>query len=248
MKTTTTTVTGAGAAGRSSPARWCCWCCCSAAARTAPGGTTSSSTTSACRTATWRSSRGTNQSVAGISLSTLLTRSTLKVSQLGLTDQGTITQTISKGSVNDAKALIDTLQAAVRPVPRAVDGADDVAGPDRQVPERAWSRRRTASRRSRFRRLTRPARCRPAPDPDSCAPASAFGIPASALPARAAGYAARHPRDDADRQAVGQGHPHGHGQEARPRRPGEQHDHAVPGRWAASRRRRRLSPAGRPSC
>ena len=57
MTTAMTTVTAADAAGRSSPARWCCWCCCSAAARTAPGGTTSSSTTSACRTATWRSSR-----------------------------------------------------------------------------------------------------------------------------------------------------------------------------------------------
>ena len=69
MTTTMTTVTGAGGAGRSSPARWCCWCCCSAAAPTAPGGTTSSSTTSACRTATWRSSSGTNQSLAGMSLS-----------------------------------------------------------------------------------------------------------------------------------------------------------------------------------
>ena len=55
--------------------------------------------------------QGTNQSVAGMSLSKLLTRSTLQVSQLGLNDQGTLAQTISKGSVNDAKALIDTLQA-----------------------------------------------------------------------------------------------------------------------------------------
>ena len=57
--------------------------------------------------------RGTNQSVAGISLSSLLTPSTLKVSQLGTNDQGTISQTISKGSVADAEALITQLQSGV---------------------------------------------------------------------------------------------------------------------------------------
>ena len=55
--------------------------------------------------------RGTNQSVAGVSLSSLLTPSTLKVSQLGTNDQSTISQTIAKGSVSDAKALITQLQS-----------------------------------------------------------------------------------------------------------------------------------------
>jgi PPM family protein phosphatase len=54
--------------------------------------------------------RGTNESIAGINLSSLVTRSTLPVGQLGLSDQDSIAQTISKSSLTDATALIDTLQ------------------------------------------------------------------------------------------------------------------------------------------
>ena len=61
--------------------------------------------------------RGTNQSVAGISLSSLLTPSTVKFSQLGTNDQGTISQTISKGSVADAEALITQLSGRSEAVP-----------------------------------------------------------------------------------------------------------------------------------
>ncbi len=57
--------------------------------------------------------RGTNQSLAGISLSSLVQRSTLKVSELARSDQAAITQTISQGSVNDAQQLIDQLQSQV---------------------------------------------------------------------------------------------------------------------------------------
>ena len=127
------TVTAADAAGRSLPARWCCWCCCSAAARTAPGGTTSSSTTSGVQDGYVAVFQGTNQSLAGMSLSKLLTRSTLQVSQLGLNDQNTLAQTISKSSVTDAKNLIDGLQNQVDLVPPAMDGAGDVAGQNRLV-------------------------------------------------------------------------------------------------------------------
>jgi PPM family protein phosphatase len=55
--------------------------------------------------------RGTNQSIAGISLSSLVNRSTLPVSELGASDQGAIGQTISKSSLTDARALVATLQA-----------------------------------------------------------------------------------------------------------------------------------------
>jgi PPM family protein phosphatase len=57
--------------------------------------------------------RGTNQSIAGISLSSLVSRSKLPVGQLGSSDQGVIAQTISKSSLTEAQALITTLQAKV---------------------------------------------------------------------------------------------------------------------------------------
>ena len=133
--------------------------------------------------------RGTNQSVAGISLSSLLVPSTLKVSQLGATDQGTITQTISKGNLNGAKALITQLQSAV------------------DLCQKQWTALVTwQSQTVRYRselataahskpKINVPASANPGPMPGvpdaaSCAPASQFGIPASAVPAQAGGTAA----------------------------------------------------------
>jgi PPM family protein phosphatase len=57
--------------------------------------------------------RGTNQSVAGINLSTLVQTSTLPVGQLRSSDQAGLTQTISQDSVSDAQQLIDQLQSQV---------------------------------------------------------------------------------------------------------------------------------------
>jgi serine/threonine protein phosphatase PrpC len=54
--------------------------------------------------------RGTNQSIAGISLSSLMSRSALPVSELGATDQAVIAQTISKSSLTEAQALVTSLQ------------------------------------------------------------------------------------------------------------------------------------------
>ncbi|MGD0699432.1 MAG: protein phosphatase 2C domain-containing protein [Trebonia sp.] len=133
--------------------------------------------------------RGTNQSVAGVSLSSLLTPSTLKVSQLGTNDQGTINQTISKGSVTDAKALITQLQA----------GADTCHA---QWTALATWQSQTVKYRSELAtaahskpKIKVPASDAPGsmpavPDTANCAPAAAFDIPASALPAAAGGTAA----------------------------------------------------------
>jgi serine/threonine protein phosphatase PrpC len=130
--------------------------------------------------------RGTNQSVAGVSLSSLLTPSTLKVSQLGTTDQGTISQTISKGSVADAEALITQLQS----------GVDQCKG--QWMALSTWQSQ-TVKYRSELAtaahskpKIKVPASDNPGtmpavPDTASCAPAAAFGIPASALPAQAGG-------------------------------------------------------------
>jgi protein phosphatase len=57
--------------------------------------------------------RGTNQTLAGISLSSLVQRSTLQVSELRSSDQTGLAQTISQDNVTDAQQLIDQLQGQV---------------------------------------------------------------------------------------------------------------------------------------
>jgi PPM family protein phosphatase len=57
--------------------------------------------------------RGTDQTLAGISLSSLVQRSTLRVSELRSSDQTGLAQTISQDSVGDAQQLIDQLQGQV---------------------------------------------------------------------------------------------------------------------------------------
>ncbi len=154
--------------------------------------------------------QGTNQSVAGMSLSKLLTRSTLQVSQLGLNDQNTLTQTISKSSVTDAKSLIDGLQNQADLCHQQWTAL--ATWQAKTVSYNAAVARDKASKAKP--KPTVPASDAPGPqpatpDPDSCAPASAFGIPASALPGAQPGRA----RDDPDRQALGDPHPNGHRQE-----------------------------------
>jgi serine/threonine protein phosphatase PrpC len=127
--------------------------------------------------------QGTNQSLAGMSLSKLLTRSTLQVSQLGLTDQNTLAQTISKGSVDDAETLIDGLQSQSN-----VCHQQWTALATWQAKTVSYNAAVARDRASKAKpKPTVPAADAPGPqpatpDPDSCAPASAFGIQASALP------------------------------------------------------------------
>jgi PPM family protein phosphatase len=127
--------------------------------------------------------QGTNQSLAGMSLSKLLTRSTLPVSQLGLTDQNTLTQTISKSSVTDATTLIDGLQAQVNQCHQQWTAL--ATWQAKTVSYNAAVAKDKASKAKP--KPTVPASEAPGPqpatpDPDSCATASAFGIPASTLP------------------------------------------------------------------
>jgi PPM family protein phosphatase len=127
--------------------------------------------------------QGTNQSLAGMSLSKLLTRSTLQVSQLGLTDQNTLNQTISKGSAADANTLIDGLQNQSN-----VCHQQWTALATWQATTVSYNAAVARDKASKAKpKPTVPASDAPGPmpttpDPDSCAPASAFGIPASALP------------------------------------------------------------------
>jgi hypothetical protein len=133
--------------------------------------------------------RGSNQSVAGISLSSLLIPSTVKFSQLGTNDQGTISQTISKGSVSDAEALITQLQFEAKQCQS--QWAALAAWQTKTV---KYQSEAAAAAKSKPKR-TLPASDQPGPMPTvpstaNCASAAAFGIPASALPTAAGGSGA----------------------------------------------------------
>jgi protein phosphatase len=125
--------------------------------------------------------RGTDQSLAGISLSSLLTRSTLEVGQLRLTDQNTISGTISQGSVTQAESLITGLQSqrdqclaqwTALAAWQAKDG--------RYVSEVAAAAR--AKPKGKVPAKDNPGPMPATPDAADCAQAAAFGIPAAALP------------------------------------------------------------------
>jgi protein phosphatase len=120
--------------------------------------------------------RGTNQSLAGISLSSLVQRSTLQVSQLRSSDQVGLTQTISVGNVSDAQQLIDQLQTQVD---RCRSEWQAVA---------AWPAANTkyqtelAAASKSHGKIKVPASDNPGPQPDapdmaSCASAPALSVP-----------------------------------------------------------------------
>ncbi len=134
--------------------------------------------------------RGTNQSVAGVSLSSLLSRSTLQVSQLGSNDQDTISDTISKGSVADAETLISQLQAGSE---QCKSQWTALAAWQAQGVKYRAEQATAAHSKPRVKVKVKvpasaaPGPMPPVPDAASCAQAAAFGIPASALPAQAGG-------------------------------------------------------------
>jgi protein phosphatase len=125
--------------------------------------------------------RGTNQSLAGISMSSLVQRSTLKVSELRGTDQTTLGQTITQGSVSAAQLLIDQLQGQVNQCKLQWQAV--AAWPARNA---AYQGKLAAARRSTAKpKPTVPASANPgaqpsAPEAANCAPATAFGITVSA--------------------------------------------------------------------
>jgi PPM family protein phosphatase len=130
--------------------------------------------------------RGTNQNLGGISLSSLLIPSSVKVSQLGLTDQGTISQTISQDTVADAKQLITNLQSGVSQC--YMEWSALATWQTKNVTYQSDLAKITAAaklpkaRRPKVARAVSPGPMPSAPDAANCAPASAFGIAATALP------------------------------------------------------------------
>jgi serine/threonine protein kinase len=122
--------------------------------------------------------RGTNQSLVGISLSSLVHRSTLKVSELRSSDQATLSQTITQGSVNDAQMLIDQLQNQVNGCRQQWQAV--AAWPAKEAAYQAYltAVANAAKNKSQFKG---PVVAKPAPQPNppiaaNCASSAALGV------------------------------------------------------------------------
>jgi serine/threonine protein phosphatase PrpC len=125
--------------------------------------------------------RGTNQSIAGISLSSLVNRSSLPLSELGTSDQGAIGQTISQSSLTDAKALVASLQAQANQCHQK--WAALVTWQSQEV---KYQQKVAAARKAKSKAAPtgNPGAMPPMPDAADCAPAAEYGI-TSGLPSQA---------------------------------------------------------------
>jgi PPM family protein phosphatase len=119
--------------------------------------------------------RGTNQSVAGISLSSLVQRALLPAGQLGSGDRAGVTQTISKDSVTDADQLVDQIQYRVNQCKSDWQGV--AAWPGKETQYQAEVAAASKSKGA----IHVPASDNPGPQPsqpsaDNCASAAALGV------------------------------------------------------------------------
>jgi serine/threonine protein phosphatase PrpC len=128
--------------------------------------------------------RGTDQNLAGISLSSLLTRSTLKASMLTSSDQTTLQQTISASSVTDAKQRIGQLQGEADQCQQAYQKLATWQTEDLAYENYQTAKAQAAKNKTKAPTVVNSPGAMPTQLPDSaqCAPSTAFGIPASALP------------------------------------------------------------------
>jgi PPM family protein phosphatase len=124
--------------------------------------------------------RGVNQNVAGISLSSLVQRyDNLPVAQVVPSDQSMIHQTITESSLTASQSLVGQIQSGVTSCHQkwqalvAWNSADQ-----RYLQELALYRAKKTKTPPKNNSGSQPA----TPDITECAPASAFGIPAAALP------------------------------------------------------------------
>jgi PPM family protein phosphatase len=133
--------------------------------------------------------RGTNQSLAGISMSSLLQQTTLRVSQLTTSDQAAVTQTISQGSVTSAQQVINQLNSHAKDCQQQWQALATWQAKNVTYQADLAS---AARRKAKVAPQDNPGVEPSAADPD-CAPAAAFGIPASALPTAQTGTAPASP-------------------------------------------------------
>ena len=128
--------------------------------------------------------RGTNQSLAGISMSSLFRDSTLKASQLPADDQATLAQTISQSSAQDAEQKVNQLAGEAGQCQQTYTVLAHW-----QQGNLAYQKYLTAKAQAAAHHAKAPATV-PSPGPmptqlpsaDKCGPSAAFGIPPSALP------------------------------------------------------------------
>ena len=122
--------------------------------------------------------RGTNQSVAGISMSSLVQRTTVPVSRLTSGDQASVAQTISQGSVSSAQQVVIQLSAHAQ----ECQGQWESLAAWQAKNVRYQAALATAARtKAKVPPHDNPG-AEPAPADPDCAPAAAFNIQASALP------------------------------------------------------------------
>ena len=124
--------------------------------------------------------RGTDQNLAGISMSSLVQRTTLSVNRLTASDQTSVTQTISQGSVNSAQLVVDQLKTHADNCQAQWQA---LAG--WQAKNVRYQAELANAARSKGKIKVPPQDnpgIQPAPADPDCAPAQAFGIAASALP------------------------------------------------------------------
>ena len=124
--------------------------------------------------------RGVNQNLLGISLSSPVQRTTLPISQVVPSNQTMIRQTIGQPSLSDARNLVSQIQSAVSD---CRDKYEDLAV--WQSAETNYQRELAAYNAAKKKPKNPPTSPGPqpaVPDQADCAPSTAFGIPASALP------------------------------------------------------------------
>jgi PPM family protein phosphatase len=124
--------------------------------------------------------RGVNQNLAGISLSSLFERSGVPVQQVAASSQSTISQTIPESSLADARNAVGQISQTIAQCRSQYEKL--VAW------QAAESKYQTELAQDKQRKVKTAAPTNPGLEPDApsaatCAPASAFGIPANKLPA-----------------------------------------------------------------
>jgi PPM family protein phosphatase len=122
--------------------------------------------------------RGVNQSLAGISLSSLYQRTTVQLKQVAPSSRSTISQTISDSSLAEAQHTVNQIAQTV-----AQCQSQYQALAAWQSAEVKYQAALIDFHKKKLKTAPKsPGSEPPQPDAADCAPSSAFGIPASALP------------------------------------------------------------------
>ena len=131
--------------------------------------------------------RGVDQDVAGISLSSLAQAyPNLPVAQLDSDSQGQVSQTISYSSLQGAQAVIQRLQQQVTQCHQGYQALAAWQTQNLQYQSALATYNKLPPAQKRKARKPAPLPAEPASPPAAeCAPSTAFGIPASALPGAA---------------------------------------------------------------